>query len=180
MSTSEIGLALIAAAAVGAAVNAAPAAILPTLALIVLIASIAWLATYQRNPLNALVDAYQESSCDARDPTCPSSRCAIQTIDNPFGNPGVAEYGTADVYASNCKIDRAKALMKARPGFGGVAFADDSRFHKVPALDDTDWRQWLYAIPPNCKHTQAACAPRPTLIDAVRRSDLTGSFADYI
>lgn len=178
--TSELALVFLAAGATISAIYAAPQAVLPTIAIIALVASVAWLATYQKNPLVALTQQAAATTCDATEATCPVNRCAIQSMDNPFGNPSMLDFGESTLYADRCSLDRGKALLKAREHAGGVQFAEDLRFHKVPTFDAADYRQWLFDIPENCKHNQRACNPRPTIIDAVRRSELTGSFSDYI
>lgn len=180
ISSAEALLALAAAGSLGLALSSAPKASLPTLALVCLAAYLAWRVTSSQPSLNTITQIVDRSQC-SDDATCPVNRCAIQSLDNPFANPGIGEFGTSNLFADRCPLARAKALMQSRSKLDGVAGWDHA-FYSVPSTDAADFRQWLYSTPENCKHNQAACRPNATVLDAARRDpyDGPGSFVDHI
>lgn len=178
---TEMTLLVAAALAVLAALYASASAVLATLAVLALVSIVLVVATYQEDPLGKLVTANEKASCGGGN-DCAVNRCAIQTMDNPFANPGPAQFGTSNVFAGDCPLAKADALMKARERVGGVQYANGRAFYQVPSLDTADMRQWLYAMPENCKHDQRACRPDSTILDKARRDPITdgGSFVDYV
>lgn len=166
--------------AVIAALYASSRAALATFAVLSLVSIVFMIATYQEDSLSKLVADNERSVCNSNG--CAVNRCAIQTMDNPFANPGPAQFGTSNVFAGQCPLSKAEALMKARDRSGGVQYADGRAFYQVPSIDTADMRQWLYAMPENCKHNQRACRPDATILDKVRLDPALGegSFVDYM
>lgn len=138
---------------------------LATIVIIILFASIFWLATEAKPQLPVLIEAQRTSTCATCD--CPHT-CGAQTIENPFFNPGPMDFGTSRLYTFDCPLKTSDALMVARERAGGVQFAEQHRFYHVPSSDSADMRQWLYEMPDNCKHNQAACRAGPTILDLTR------------
>lgn len=145
---------------------------LATIAIIILFASIFWVATSSAPALTALIETQRTSTCATCD--CPST-CGTQTIENPFFNPGLMDFGTPRLYTFDCPLKTSDLLMAAREKAGGVQFAEQHRFYHVPSPDSSDMRQWLYEMPDNCKHNQAACRAGPTIIDLNRRDAIAAT-----
>jgi hypothetical protein len=144
---------------------------LATIAIIILFASIFWIATAPAPALPVLIEAQSTSTCPTCD--CPHT-CGKQTMENPFFNPGLMDFGTSRLYTFDCPLKTSDSLMAAREKAGGVRFAEQHRFYHVPSPDSSDMRQWLYEMPDNCKHNQAACRAGPTIID-LNRWDAVGA-----
>lgn len=165
----ELALLVATAGAVGTTLASSGKAALPTLILVILVALIAVYVTHYTDPRIAIVNANNGNLCNAYDSTCPATKCAIQSIDNPFANPLASDFGSERFFAGECSTKRAETLLQARElNDNMVKYAESRRFHSVPTHDASDYRQWLYGVPDNCKHTQAACTVSPTIIDALR------------
>ena len=108
------------------------------------------------------VQGYMEGkSVDVIDNTV----CKRTTVENPFMNPTVDEYGTKVGYETACPIHNEKVYDKMNDNFHERLFQDCSdiydkmssqrQFYTVPSTsipnDQEAFMNWVYRSPPTCK-----------------------------
>jgi hypothetical protein len=161
MELSDTVLVAVASIAIVIAVVASKNALV-VVAMLLLVAAICWLAVTRQQPAPAIAAA-AVAQCDTRAAECPLNKCSIQSLDNPFANPLTSDFGDPRMFEDVCSLTNANSLMQERATLGGVQFADDSVFYKVPSRDQTDFVQWLFSTPSNCRYDQGACTAPPAI-----------------
>lgn len=113
-----------------------------------------------------------------------SSVCKRTTIDNPFMNPTVDEYGTKTDYNKACPITNEKIYNKINDNFTERMFQDcgdiygktasQRQFYTVPNTsipnDQDGFAKWLYSTPPTCKEGNGFACMTQIFDDAQRRA----------
>jgi len=109
--------------------------------------------------------------------------CKRTTVDNPFMNPTVDEYGTEVSYETACPIHNEKVNEKINDNFHERLFQDCSdiydkmssqrQFYTVPNTsipnDQETFAKWVYGSPPTCKEGNGFGCMTQTFDDAQRR-----------
>ena len=110
--------------------------------------------------------------------------CKRTTVENPFMNPTVNEYGTKTKYENACPITNEKINDKIDENFNERLFQDCSdiygkmasqrQFYTVPNTsipnDQEGFAKWLYSTPPTCKEGNGFACMSQTFDDAQRRT----------
>lgn len=113
-----------------------------------------------------------------------NSICKRTTIENPFMNPTVDEYGTKTDYTNACPITNDKIYNKINDNFTERMFQDcgdiygktasQRQFYTVPNTsipnDQEGFAKWLYSTPPTCKEGNGFECMTQTFDDAQRRA----------
>lgn len=110
--------------------------------------------------------------------------CKRTTVENPFMNPTVDEYGTRTNYEGACPITNNKIYNKMSDNFSERMFQDSSdiygkmasqrQFYTVPNTsipnDQEGFAKWLYSTPPTCKEGNGFACMSQSFDDAQRRT----------
>jgi hypothetical protein len=110
--------------------------------------------------------------------------CKRTTVDNPFMNPTVDEYGTKTNYEFACPITNEKVYNKMDTNFHERLFQDcgdiygkmasQRQFYTVPNTsipnDQEGFAKWLYSTPPTCKEGNGFACMSQSFDDAQRRT----------
>lgn len=111
-----------------------------------------------------------------------NSVCKRTTVDNPFMNPSVDEYGTKTNYETACPITNQKVYDKINDNFNERLFQDcgdiyskeasQRQFYTVPNTsipnNQDGFAKWLYSTPPTCKEGNGFACMSQTFDDAQR------------
>lgn len=110
--------------------------------------------------------------------------CKRTTVENPFMNPTVDEYGTKTNYENACPITNSKIYEKMSDNFHERLFQDSSdiygkmasqrQFYTVPNTsipnNQDGFAKWLYSTPPTCKEGNGFACMSQSFDDAQRRT----------
>lgn len=110
--------------------------------------------------------------------------CKRTTVDNPFMNPTVDEYGTKTGYENACPIHNKKVYKRVNDNFHKRLFQECSdiydkmssqrQFYTMPNTsipnDQEGFAQWVYGTPPTCKEGNGFACMSQTFDDAQRRA----------
>lgn len=110
--------------------------------------------------------------------------CKRTTVDNPFMNPSVDEYGTKPNYETACPITNEKIYNKMSDNFHERLFQDCSdiydktssqrQFYTVPNTsipnNQDGFAKWLYSTPPTCKEGNGFACMSQSFDDSQRRA----------
>lgn len=135
---------------------------------------------YYRSTGERVQGYLEEKNIDVIDSTV----CKRTTVENPFMNPSVDEYGTSINYKNACPIDNDKVYDKMNDNFHERLFQDCSdiydkmssqrQFYTVPNTsipnDQDGFAKWVYGSPPTCKEGNGFACMTQTFDDAQRRA----------
>lgn len=110
--------------------------------------------------------------------------CKRTTVENPFMNPTVDEYGTHVNYENACPIHNEVVYEKINDNFHKRLFQDCSdiydkmssqrQFYTMPNTsipnDQDSFAKWVYGSPPTCKEGNGFACMSQTMDDALRRA----------
>lgn len=135
---------------------------------------------YQQSTKKRVQGYLTEKNVDVID----NAVCKRTTVDNPFMNPSVDEYGTEVNYENACPIYNEKVYNKMSDNFHERLFQDCSdiydkmssqrQFYTVPNTsipnDQEGFAKWVYGSPPTCKEGNGFGCMTQTFDDAQRRA----------
>jgi hypothetical protein len=135
---------------------------------------------YQKNTKERVQDYLKDKQVDVID----NSVCKRTTVENPFMNPSVDEYGTKVNYETACPIENETVYEKINDNFHKRLFQDCSdiydkmssqrQFYTMPNTsvpnDQESFAQWVYGSPPTCKEGNGFACMTQSFDDAQRRS----------
>jgi hypothetical protein len=135
---------------------------------------------YQQKTKERVQDYLKDKKVDVID----NSVCKRTTVDNPFMNPSVDEYGTKVNYETACPIENESVYEKVNDNFHKRLFQDCSdiydkmssqrQFYTMPNTsvpnDQEGFAQWVYGSPPTCKEGNGFACMTQSFDDAQRRA----------
>ena len=135
---------------------------------------------YQQNTKERVQDYLKDRNVDVID----NSICKRTTVENPFMNPSVDEYGTKVNYETACPIENESVYQKINDNFHKRLFQDCSdiydkmssqrQFYTMPNTsvpnDQEGFAQWVYGSPPTCKEGNGFACMTQSFDDAQRRA----------